>query len=151
MIEKYAKDDSLYPKYLRKRSIINQRLFFNIGVLFPVIKNCTYEILFFGSAKTSEKNLQDIRNAYELLNVSFRRNKFLASESITLANYAVIPIITQIEIYLKIDDHAHLNINPWIKRVAEKIRNFNEINTEVVKKHKEFVQNRKMVNTKNYI
>jgi glutathione S-transferase len=35
LVEKYGKDDSLYPKDLRKRAIINQRLHFENGILFP--------------------------------------------------------------------------------------------------------------------
>ncbi|PSN30880.1 Glutathione S-transferase 1-1 [Blattella germanica] len=34
LVEKYAKDDSLYPKDIKKRTIINHRLFFDIGTLY---------------------------------------------------------------------------------------------------------------------
>lgn len=33
LVDKYAKDDSLYPKDLQKRGKVNQRLFFNSSVL----------------------------------------------------------------------------------------------------------------------
>lgn len=35
LVEKYGKDDKLYPKDLRKRAIVDQRLHFESGVLFP--------------------------------------------------------------------------------------------------------------------
>lgn len=35
LVEKYGKDDSLYPKNLETRSKINQRLFFDASVIFP--------------------------------------------------------------------------------------------------------------------
>lgn len=35
LIGKYAKDDSLYPKDLQKRAVIDQRLHFDSGILFP--------------------------------------------------------------------------------------------------------------------
>lgn len=34
LIGKYAKDDSLYPKDLYQRALIDQRLYFDCGVLF---------------------------------------------------------------------------------------------------------------------
>ncbi|XP_019766435.2 glutathione S-transferase D7 isoform X3 [Dendroctonus ponderosae] len=35
LVDKYAKDDSLYPKDLKKRAIVNLRLFFDACYLFP--------------------------------------------------------------------------------------------------------------------
>lgn len=35
LVGKYGKDDSLYPKDLQKRAIIDQRLHFDSGILFP--------------------------------------------------------------------------------------------------------------------
>lgn len=34
LIEKYGKNDALYPKDPQKRAIINQRLFFDAGTLY---------------------------------------------------------------------------------------------------------------------
>lgn len=35
LVGKYGKDDALYPKDLQKRAIIDQRLHFDSGILFP--------------------------------------------------------------------------------------------------------------------
>lgn len=32
-VDKYAENDSLYPKDLQKRATVNQRLFFDVGIL----------------------------------------------------------------------------------------------------------------------
>lgn len=34
LVEKYGKDDSLYPKDPQKRAVINQRLYFDMGTLY---------------------------------------------------------------------------------------------------------------------
>ena len=34
LVEKYGKDDSLYPKDPRARAIVNQRLYFDMGTLY---------------------------------------------------------------------------------------------------------------------
>lgn len=35
LVDKYGKDDSLYPKDLQKRAVVDQRLHFDSGVVFP--------------------------------------------------------------------------------------------------------------------
>lgn len=37
LVDKYGKDDSLYPKDLKKRGVVNQRLFFNEGIFFHAL------------------------------------------------------------------------------------------------------------------
>lgn len=37
LVEKYGKDDSLYPSDANKRALVNQRLFFNEGTALQVI------------------------------------------------------------------------------------------------------------------
>lgn len=37
LVSKYGKTDSLYPKDLQKRAIVDQRLHFDSGILFPRI------------------------------------------------------------------------------------------------------------------
>ena len=39
LVSKYAKNDSLYPQDLKKRAIINQRLFFESSAVFFHMKN----------------------------------------------------------------------------------------------------------------
>lgn len=39
LVNKYGKDDSLYPREYKKRAIVDQRLHFDNGVLFTRLSN----------------------------------------------------------------------------------------------------------------
>lgn len=147
LIEKYAKDDSLYPKDPAKRSTINQRLFFNSGVLFPSFRTCTAPILFGMQSEPQLQHIEGIKNALALFNAQFLGNTFLAGESITLADYSAITTITQLTTYVDIDDEMYPHINPWIKRVENEIEDFDELNTKFVDMFKELVKNKMKLNS----
>lgn len=42
--EKYGKNDALYPKDLRKRAVVNQRLYFDTGILFATLRSITVSL-----------------------------------------------------------------------------------------------------------
>nr|CAH7731540.1 unnamed protein product [Callosobruchus chinensis] len=58
LVDKYGKDDSLYPKDLQKRATVNQRLFFDCGVLFPNLGAIVVSVLR-ENAKTVSKDKAD--------------------------------------------------------------------------------------------
>lgn len=44
LVDKYGKNDSLYPKDLKIRTLINEKLFFDTGVIFPRLKSMVVSI-----------------------------------------------------------------------------------------------------------
>lgn len=58
LVDKYAKDDSLYPRDLEKRAVVNQRLFFDCGILFPRVVAVLSSLMKQG-ATTVRKDLAD--------------------------------------------------------------------------------------------
>lgn len=140
MIEKYAKDDSLYPKDAQTRALINQRLFFDAGVLFPLCRDFFYDVLRHGLKGPTERTIHDQRNAYELLNALFRGNKFLVGDTLTLADISALPVLTDLELSVPINDGAFPNIRPWMKRVQEALPCFEELNTKGVQNTKELLE-----------
>ncbi|KAJ8924955.1 hypothetical protein NQ315_001120 [Exocentrus adspersus] len=58
LVDEYGKDDSLYPKDLEKRAVVNQRMYFDCGVLFPKMGAALVPVVRQG-AKTVAKHLED--------------------------------------------------------------------------------------------
>lgn len=39
LADKYGKNDMYYPRDINKRALVNQRLFFDCGILFPRLRS----------------------------------------------------------------------------------------------------------------
>lgn len=59
LTDKYGVDDSLYPKDLQKRAVVNQRLYFDCGILFPRVSAIVGSLLREG-AKSVSKDKADL-------------------------------------------------------------------------------------------
>lgn len=138
LIQKYAKDDTLYPKELLIRASIDQRLHFDSGVLFPALRNSIYSILVDGSSSFSSRQIKAVQSAYNLLNSLFMDNLYLVGNTMTVADLACVTTVTQLEVVLEIDENAYPNIRPWLNRMEE-LPNFYDLNTDSVEAFREFL------------
>lgn len=65
--DKYAKDDSLYPKDLKLRARCNQRMFFDAATLYTQLRACSLPI-YFGAKEIPQDKVDPIYDSYNILN-----------------------------------------------------------------------------------
>ncbi|XP_073951866.1 glutathione S-transferase D7-like [Choristoneura fumiferana] len=114
----YGKQDSLYPKDLKQRALVNQKMFFNSSILFPRLRNITYP-LFIEGAKPTEKLYKAIDEAYGFLEEFLSRNKYLAGNNMTIADIAAYATSSSLGILLELDVKKYPKIEAWHKEMAK--------------------------------
>lgn len=57
LVNKFGKDDTLYPKDPQKRAIVDQRLHFDSGVLFPRMRDITVGIFYIFQSEWPDKKI----------------------------------------------------------------------------------------------
>ncbi len=98
LVEKYAyRDDSLYPKDPKRRAVVNQRLYFDMGVLSKRLYDFLYPQLVL-KEKQDVKKLKSLEEAVELLDIFLEENKFLAGDKMTIADFSVVVTASVIEL-----------------------------------------------------
>ncbi|KAF2894318.1 hypothetical protein ILUMI_11856 [Ignelater luminosus] len=118
LVEKYASGNSLYPKDPCQRAILNQRLYFDSGVLFPRMLTILKPLLQKEKDIPNEK-LADVIEAYEFLEKFLEDQQWIAGNSVTLADLSLIATVTSSDVIVSIDEKKFPNIVGWIKRAKD--------------------------------
>lgn len=129
IVDKYASDDSLYPKDLYQRTRVNQRLFFHSGTLsarlFAILKHAKH-----GGSDISQQILDDTYGAFKLLEAFLAEEPYLAGDHITVCDISMAVLVSLLKLFAPLDDVEHPNIIAWLDRIYENVPSFGEINDE---------------------
>ncbi|KAF4519147.1 hypothetical protein B566_EDAN007422 [Ephemera danica] len=96
LVSKYGKDDSLYPKDVKKRAIVDQRLHFDSGILYPRTRDISFSLLFLKCKEIPEEKRKKILDAYELLEKFLEGHDWLAGDSYTIADLFCVASVTSL-------------------------------------------------------
>lgn len=138
LVDKYSTDDSLYPKDLYLRARVNQRLFFDNGVLFARFRIISKHI-FGGGTSIPDEMINSVHEAYDLLEIFLNSGQFLVGDQLTLADISACVTTTVLACVVPLTEERYPNITAWIGRVKEAVPFFDEMNEEFVIECSEFI------------
>ncbi|XP_055551709.1 glutathione S-transferase 1 isoform X3 [Wyeomyia smithii] len=117
LVEKYGKDDSLYPKEPRKRALVNQRLYFDHGTLYQRFADFVYPQVFAKQPADPEKE-KKMLDALEFLDKFLEGGKYVAGDSLTIADLSILATISSFDV-AKIDLSKYANVSSWYARLRK--------------------------------
>lgn len=133
LVTKYGKDDALYPKDPYQRAVVDQRLHFESGMIFPRFIAMARPV-FFGTATDFQKDAVDnLLEAFTLLETFLGDNQYLAGNKMTLADLSCVTVTSTAALILDLDQSQFSKIFAWIKRL-EQLPYYNEINAQPAEK-----------------
>lgn len=137
LVQQYGKDDSLYPKDPKKRALVDQKLYFDIGTLYSAFSDYFYEIVFCG-AKGDEKKFEKLQKAFAFFDTFLEGENYAAGKNLTVADISLAASVTSIEA-MGFDDSSYKNVTRWLGKVKTEIVKFKEINEPGIAEFKAFV------------
>nr|QGZ00474.1 glutathione S-transferase epsilon1 [Glyphodes pyloalis] len=120
LADTYGNNSALYPKEVKQRALVNQKLFFNSSVLFPRLRNVTYPIFMKGAKGVTEDQLNDIEDAYKLLETFLSKTKYLAGNNITIADIAAFTTVSGLFYINPLKVESYPKLNAWAKEMENK-------------------------------
>ncbi|CAH0546307.1 unnamed protein product [Brassicogethes aeneus] len=119
LVNKYGKDESLYPKEPQPRALVDQRLFFDNGILFPRMLVITRAIYFHGAKTILKEWSDDLIEAYGFLENYLEKTKFVSGDNITIADLSIIATVTTCNVMVPIDETKFPKLAGWIKEMEK--------------------------------
>lgn len=89
LVNKYGKDDKLYPKDPVKRAVVDQRLYFDAGTLYQRFADYYYPQIMYKKPAEPEK-YKRVEEALEFFNTFLEGQKYAAGNDLTIADLALL-------------------------------------------------------------
>lgn len=140
LVDKYAKNDALYPKDLQLRAKCNQRLFFDASSLFVRLRDCSVHVFWKGGKEIPQDKVDPMYAAYEILEKFLASDLFLVGNQLTIADISAAVTLLLLEVYAPLQNDKHPKILAWLKRIRETIPFFDEINLSSTDQYRQMVQ-----------
>ncbi|CAK1584275.1 unnamed protein product [Parnassius mnemosyne] len=116
--DKYGKDDSLYPKDLKRRAVVNQRLYFDSSFLYVKIRAICYPILFQGVTEIAKVLKDDLNTTLGFLDKFLDNSKWVAGDNCTIADTSIYASLSSI-LAVGWDISTFPNIQRWLKECEQ--------------------------------
>lgn len=139
LVTQYGNNNNLYPSDPKKRGLVDQRLYFDSGILFPrliaiTVKNLHIDFLlysylnftclqkplvFHGQNQIPEEKINNVVEAYGFLNTFLDGSKWVAGDEVTIADFNIFETVRSLNVVVPIDNNKYSNILRWIEQVNE--------------------------------
>ncbi|KPJ14264.1 Glutathione S-transferase 1, isoform D [Papilio machaon] len=97
LVNQYGGDSELYPKDPKARAVVDQRLDFDLGSLYPKFAQYFYPQVFFGGQPANEEHLKQLKGSLDFLNTFLEGSKYAAGEELTLADLSLVATVSTID------------------------------------------------------
>lgn len=124
LVERYARNDSLYPKDPKKRGIVDQRLYFDIDRLYGYTAKCYFPVFMGKTDAVNEDALQALERSFEILNTFLDGSDYVAGENLTIADFSISTTVYMLERSFDFDIGRYDNVAAWYARCKTVMEKF---------------------------
>ncbi|NP_001037197.1 glutathione S-transferase epsilon 1 [Bombyx mori] len=119
LLNKYGKGSSYYPEDPEKRALIEMRLHFDSGILYPALRENDEPIFFWGETTFKPEGLAKIKSAYDFTEKFLSDSPWIAGDDVTVADMSCVATIGSLDALLPINEKEYPKITSWLKRCSE--------------------------------
>jgi len=106
---------NLYPGDLRKRALVDSKLYFDATNSFPVIRDIVRPVLRAGAKTISKERRDAVKTLLQSFESFLEKSEWFAGEEITLADVTILANVASIKAW-NVDLAKYPNLNNWYSR-----------------------------------
>ncbi|XP_046671979.1 glutathione S-transferase 1-1-like [Homalodisca vitripennis] len=126
LAEEYGKQSCLYPKDPKKRAVINQRLYFDMGTLYTSIYHYYLLALWLRVPRDAARK-QKVDDAFSILNKYLESQSWVAGESMSLADFSTVASVSTAEV-CGYNVSSYPNVARWLSAAKSAMPGYSEVN-----------------------
>lgn len=119
MVDKYAKDNALYPVDVKLRAKINERLFYVGNYIFPRIFQILVGGYFRGETEISQTQMDEMMRGYSTIEAFLENSNYLSGSTMTLADLYLWANMESFGLVIPIDKEKFPKFDRWLSRMRE--------------------------------
>ncbi|XP_055374303.1 glutathione S-transferase 1-like [Condylostylus longicornis] len=119
LVEKYGKDDKLYPKDEEKRRLVDTLLYFDASNVFSRIRFLYEPIIYFGQKGFPQDKIDYIQKAYEPLENYLKANTYITGENLTIADLCLLASVSSVSRTVPIDVEKFPKLHAWFDKLTK--------------------------------
>lgn len=119
LVDKYAPDSQLFPHDLVKRAKINQRLYFDSGVLFAALKLAQFPVFTNGASDVAPTVIEALYAAFDFLERFLEEGDYLVGDTVTLADLCCVTSVYSAAAIMSLDQDRYSRTVAWLDRLNQ--------------------------------
>lgn len=119
MVEKYAKEDSLYPKDLKERTKVNEILFYVGNYIFPRVFQLFVAGYFESETEIPQKKIDELMRGYRTIESFLEGHDYLTGSTLTLPDLYLWTNMESLGQVVPVDAEQFPNFTRWWKKMRE--------------------------------
>ncbi|XP_020814563.1 glutathione S-transferase 1 [Drosophila serrata] len=141
IVAKYAQNDNLYPKDLKRRAHIDHRMHYETGVLFQVIKDIVARNIYGGEGEFNQRSLTLCHNAYADLEHFLENGVFVVGNELSVADVSIHTSLVTLDLLIPVEREKYPQIRAWLERMEKLLPENEEINLQGARALQTRIQN----------
>lgn len=141
LVEKYSPGHDILPTDVTKRAQMNKWLYFDATVLVPTIRAWVRPTIYSGIPFDPQLEIP-VRERLAEMETIFKKQgtKFIAGDSLTLADIAVVASISHVSAVTQMDLSIHPTINKWWDMLKKELPVYDEVNGQALKDFRTMIE-----------
>ncbi|ALC50005.1 maker365 [Drosophila busckii] len=119
LVNQYGRESTLYPSEPLKRALVDQRLFYSSGVLYPLRRQLVRMLPEQNFAELLMQKIDDVYESYAVLDQFVANNSYMAGDHLTIADFAISSTIIVLDARIAPFHIAEYpNLSAWLARMS---------------------------------